>query len=161
MSITTAFPTSHKLELFSGDYHDFGAVASSPIGGDTFKLALIQLSLSSPQNTYGAASTNYSNITGNGDEPTDAASPQGYTAGGGTLTNVGATTSSTTAFVDFADLTFSAVNLSADGCMIYNSTNGNRAVYVGDFGGLKTASGGDFVVQFPTADASNAILRIA
>lgn len=160
MAITTAYPTSFKKEQFTGT-HNFGDVATSPIGGNTFKLALIQLSLSSPQTTYGASSTNYSDITGAADEPTDAASPQGYTTGGATLTNIGATTSGATAFVDFADVTFSSVDLSADGCMIYNSTQGNRAVYVGDFSGTKTASGGDFVIQFPTADSSNAILRLA
>lgn len=159
MAITTAMCTSFKKELLSADLHAFGDVASSPIGGDAFKLALI--TLASPEGTYGAASTNYSNITGNSEETTDTASPQGYTAGGGTLTNVGATTSSTTAYVDFADLTFTAVNLTAHGCMIYNSTNSNRAVSVHDFGSAKTASGGDFVIQFPTADASNAIIRLA
>lgn len=160
MAITTAYPTSFKKEQFQA-IHNFGDAASSPIGGNVFKLALIQLSLSSPQNTYDASSTNYSDITGNSDEPTDTNSPQGYTTGGGTLTNNGMTSSGTTAFVDFADLTFSSVNLSADGCMIYNSTQSNRAVYVGDFGETKTASGGDFQIQFPTADTSNAIIRLA
>ena len=161
MAITTAMCTSFKKELFSGDYHDFGDVATSPIGGDVFKIALIQLSLSSPQGTYGAANTNYSDITGAGDEPTDTSSPQGYSTGGGTLTNVGATTSSTTALVDFADITFTSVTLSCDGCMIYNSTNGNRAVSVHDFSGTKSPSNGDLTLQFPIADASNAILRLA
>lgn len=160
MAISTAMCTSFKKESWQG-LHDLGDTAASPIAGDTIKLALITLSLSSPHNTYGAASTNYSDITGNSDETVDAASPQGYSAGGGTLTNAGVTTTSTTAWVDFADLTFSSVNLSADGCMIYNTSNSNAAISTHDFGGLKTASGGDFTVQFPTADSSNAILRLA
>lgn len=153
--------TSFKKELLSSDLHAFGDVSTSPIGGDVFKLALIQLSLSSPQTDYDATSTNYSDITGAGDEPTDTSSPQGYTAGGGTLTNVGATTSSTTAYVDFADITFTTVTLNCDGCMIYNSTNGNRAVSVHDFSGTKSPSAGNLTIQFPTADASNAIIRLA
>lgn len=161
MAITTAMCTSFKKELLSGDYHDFGDVSTSPIGGDSFKLALILLSASSPQNDYDASSTNYSNITGNGDEAVDANSPISYSPGGGDLTNIGATTSGTTALVDFADLTFPSVDMSADGCMIYNSTNGNRACSVHDFSGTKTASGGDFVIQFPAADSANAILRLA
>lgn len=157
MALTTAFPTSCKSELFNGT-HNFGDAGTSPIGGNAFKLTLVK---ATPAGTYGAATTNYSDVTGNSDEATDTASPQGYTAGGGTLTNNGEASSGTTAYVDWADLTFSSVNLSADGCVIYNSTQGNRAVYVGDFGGTKTASGGDFTIQFPTADASNAILRLA
>jgi len=160
MAITSAIPTSFKEEVLEA-LHDFGDASASPIGGDSFKLALIQLSLSSPQDTYGAASTNYSDITGNSDEPTDAASPQGYSAGGGALTNNGVTTSGTTAFADWADLTFSSVDLSADGCMIYNTSNSNSAVEVHDFGGTKTASGGNFAITFPTADSSSAILRLA
>lgn len=153
--------TSFKKELLSSDLHALGDTATSPIGGDVFKLALIQLSLSSPQTTYGAASTNYSDITGAADEPTDTSSPMGYTAGGGTLTNIGVTTSGTTAYADFADLTFSTITLSCDGCMIYNSTNSNRAVSVHDFSGTKSPSAGNLVIQFPTADASNAIIRLA
>lgn len=157
MAITTAIPTSFKSELLRKK-HDFGNVASSPIGGDAFKLALIK---ATPAGTYGAASINYSDITGNSDEAADTSSPQGYFAGGGTLTNNGTTTSGTTAFADWADKTFTAVTLSADGCMIYNSTNSNTAVEIHNFGSTKTASGGDFQIIFPTADASNAILRLA
>jgi hypothetical protein len=150
--------TSFKEESWQ-DLHHLGDASASPIGGDTINLALI--TLASPEGTYGAASTNYSDITGNSEEATDSASPQGYTAGGGTLTNNGVTTSGTTAYADFADITFTAVNLTAHGCMLYNSTNGNRAISTHDFGGAQTASGGNFVIQFPTADASNAILRLA
>lgn len=160
MAITTAMCTSFKKELGLGT-HNLGNAAASPIGGHTWKLALIQLSLSSPQTTYGAASTNYSDITGAADEPTDTSSPQGYTAGGGTLTNLGGQTSGTTVFWDFSDLTFTTVTLSCDGCMIYNSSASNAAMSVHDFGGTKSPSAGNLTIQFPTADASNAIIRLA
>lgn len=148
MAATTAMATSFKSELMQA-LHNF--LLS---GGNTFKLALIKVGMAG---TYGAASTNYSNITGNSDE----ASGTGYSAGGGTLTRVDPTTSGTTAFTDFADLTFSTATISATAAMIYNSTSSNRAVSVHDFGGTKTSTAGDFTIQFPTADASNAILRIA
>lgn len=159
MSIANAMCTSFKLEL-AQDLHHLGVVANSPIGGDVIRLALI-INNASPLGVYGAASTNYSNITGNSEESADTASPQGYTAGGGTLTNIGGTSTGTTAFWDFADLTFTAVTLSADGCMLYNSTNGNRAISTHTFTTTQTASGGNFVIQFPTADSSTAILRLA
>jgi hypothetical protein len=82
-----------------------------------------------------------------------------YTAGGNTLTNNGVAVSSNVAFVDFADSTFSSVTLSATGALIYKGSS-NEAVLVLDFGGTKTATNGDFVVQFPTADSSNAIIRL-
>lgn len=159
MAITTAMCTSFKKEL-AMDLHHLGDASASPIGGDVIKLALIYIS-ASPNGTYGAASTNYSDITGNSEEAADTSSPMGYTAGGGTLTNNGGQTSGTTAFWDFANITFSSVTLNADGCMLYNSTNGNRAISVHDFSGTKTPSNGDFVIQFPTADSSSAILRLA
>ncbi len=161
MAITTAMCTSFKKESWN-DLHHLGDAAASPIGGDVIKLALIK---ASAPGTYGAATANYSEL--NDSSPieeavdTSGSSPLGYKQGGGTLTNNGVTTSGTTAFADFADLTFTAVNLSADGCLLYNSTNGNRAISTHDFGGTKTASGGNFVITFPTADASNAILRLA
>jgi hypothetical protein len=157
MAITTAMCTSFKKESWN-DLHHLGDTAASPIGGDVFKLALIYLQ-ASPLGTYGAATTNYSSISG--EEATDTSSPQGYTAGGGTLTNIGVTTSGTTAYADFADLTFTAVTLNCDGCIIYNSTNGNRAVSVHDFSGTKSPSNGDLTLQFPAATSSTAILRLA
>lgn len=159
MAITSAMCASFKLEL-AQDLHHLGVAANSPIGGDVIKLALINLS-ASPNGTYGSSSTNYSNITGNSEEAVDSASPQGYVAGGGTLVNNGGQISGAVAFWDFADLTFTSVNLSAHGCMLYNSTNGNRAIAVFDFGGAQTASGGNFQLTFPAADSSNAILRLA
>ena len=148
MAITTAMCTSFKQELMEA-LHDFNAS-----GGNTFKLGLFK---SSVAGTYGAATTNYSNVTGNSDENAGT----GYTAAGKTLTNVDPTTSSTTAYTDFDNQTWSSSTIDSDGAFIYNSTNGNRMVSVHDFGGVKSSSSGDFTIQFPTADASNAIIRIA
>lgn len=127
--------------------------------GDVFKIALIKVS---PAGTYGAASVNYSDITGN----TDEVSGTGYTAGGVALTNVTPTTSGTTAFTDFTpDPSWTSASFSTTGCMIYNSSQrgetANRAVSTHDFGGTQTVSSGTFTAVMPTADASNAILRIA
>jgi hypothetical protein len=89
-----------------------------------------------------------------------------YAAGGGTLTNVTPTTSGTTAFTDFADLTFTSATITARGALIYNTTTGagtgtTDSVIVLDFGSDKSSTAGDFQIVFPTADASNAIIRIA
>ena len=148
MAITTAMCTSFKQELLEA-LHDFNAS-----GGNAFKIGLFKNSVAG---TYGAATTNYSNVTGNSDE----ASGTNYSAGGQSLTNVDPTTSSTTAYTDFGNITWSTSTINADGAFIYNSTNANRMVSVHDFGGTKSSSAGDFTIQFPTADASNAIIRIA
>ena len=142
MAITQAMCTSFKVELLTGT-HDF-----TNSTGDTFKLALYTSSA-----TLDASTTAYST--------SNEASGTGYSAGGGTLTNVTPTSSGTTAFTDFADLTFSSATITARGCLIYNSTDSDKAVAVLDFGGDKTSTNGDFTIQFPTADASNAIIRIA
>ena len=84
-----------------------------------------------------------------------------YTAGGGSLTNVTPTTSGTTALTDFADISFTSATITARGALIYNSSESNKAVCVLDFGGDKTSTSGTFTIQFPAADASNAILRLA
>jgi len=144
MAITTAMCSSFKQELLGG-VHDLDT--------DTLKLALIK---ASPTGTYGAATTNYSDVTGNSDE----ASGTGYSAGGGTLDSPVITLSGTTAFVDFADEAFSNVTVSADGCIIYNSSQTNKAIAVFDFGGTVSATSGTLTVQFPTADASNAVIRL-
>ncbi len=144
MAITTAMCSSFKQELLGG-VHDLDT--------DTLKLALIK---ASPSGTYGAATTNYSDVTGNSDE----ASGTGYSAGGGTLDSPVITLSGTTAFVDFADEAFSNVTVSADGCIIYNSSQSNKAIAVFDFGGTVSATSGTLTVQFPTADASNAVIRL-
>jgi len=142
MAITQAMATSFKQELLTGT-HDF-----TNSTGDTFKIALFTSSA-----TLGAATTAYTTsneVTGTG-----------YTAGGNTLTNVTPSTSGTTAFTDFADTTWSSATITARGALIYNSTDSDKAVVVLDFGSDKTSTNGDFTIQFPTADASNAIIRIA
>ena len=138
--------TSFKQELLQGQ-HNFTN------GGSTFKLALFTSSAS-----LGAATTDYST--------SNEASGSGYTAGGAALTNVTPTTSGTTAFCDFNDLTFSSASITANGAMIYNTTTGGGSnttdsCIILAFGADKTATNGDFTIQFPTADASNAIIRIA
>jgi hypothetical protein len=139
--------TSFKQELLQAQ-HDFTAST-----GHTFKLALYDNNAS-----FTAATTDYT--------ATDEVSGTGYTAGGGTLTNVTPTTSGTTAFTDFDDLTFSSSTITARGALIYNTTAGGgsgttESVVVLDFGSDKSSSAGDFTIIFPTADASNAIIRIA
>jgi hypothetical protein len=146
MAITQAMCTSFKKELLEGK-HDFTN------GADAMKLALFTSSA-----TLSAATTDYST--------TNEASGTGYTAGGGALTNVTPTSSGTTAFTDFNDLTFSSSTITARGAMIYNTQTGGGssttdAVAILDFGADKTSTNGDFTIQFPTADASNAIIRIA
>jgi len=145
MAITTAMCNSFKQELLGG-VHDLDT--------DTLKVALIK---DSPTGTYGAATTNYSDITDNSDEATGT----NYTAGGQTLDSAVISLSGSTAFVDFADEVFSNLTISADGAIIYNSSQGNKAVAVFDFGGTVTSTSGDFTVVFPTADASNAVIRIS
>ncbi len=141
MAITQAMCTSFKKELLEG-IHDFRTT------GDNFKLALFTSSASLDATTTAFSTTN-------------EVSGTGYTSGGNTLTNVNPTSSGTTAFTDFADTTFSSATITAAGALIYNSSDGDRAVAVLDFGGDKTSTNGDFTIQFPTADASNAIIRIA
>ena len=135
--------TSFKVELLES-VHNFTTGT-----GDTYKLALYDNSAS-----FTAATTAYT--------ATNEVSGTGYSAGGGTLTNVTPTSSGTTAFIDFADLTFSTATITARGALIYNSSAaGNPAVCILDFGADKTSTAGDFTIVFPTADASNAIVRIA
>lgn len=145
MAITTAMCTSFKSELLGG-IHDLDT--------NSLKIALIK---ASPAGTYGAATTNYSDVTGNSDE----ASGTGYTAGGQVLDSVTISLDGTTAIVDIADEVFTSSTISADGCIIYNASASNAAICVIDFGGTKTSTNGDFTIAFPAADASNAIIRIA
>ena len=156
MAITQAVCTSFKQELLQG-VHNFtngagGGTTTTTGTGNAFKLALYTSSA-----TLDATTTAYT--------VTNEVSGTGYSAGGGALTNVTPTTSGTTALTDFADLTFSSATITARGALIYNSSTtagtANRAVLVLDFGGDKTSTAGDFTIQFPTADASNAIIRIA
>jgi len=139
--------TSFKQELLEGA-HNF-----KNSGGDTFKLAMYTNSAS-----FNAATTAYTT--------SNEVSGAGYTAGGGTLTRVDPSVSGTTALTDFADLTFSSATVTARGALIYNTTTGSGSgttdtVVVLDFGSDKTSTAGDFTIQFPAADASNAIIRIA
>tara|TARA_R100000353_G_scaffold81392_1_gene61251 strand:+ start:1296 stop:1733 length:438 start_codon:yes stop_codon:yes gene_type:complete len=145
MAITTAMCTSFKGELLGGT-HDLDT--------HTLKIALIK---ASPSGTYGAATTNYSDVTGNSDE----SSGTNYSAGGQNLDGATISTTGTTAIVDFTDEVFTNVTTSADGCIIYNSSASNKAICVIDFGGTVSATAGDLTIQFPTADASNAVIRIA
>ena len=123
----------------------------------TLTLSSLLSSKTSPSGTYGAATTNYSDVTGNSDE----SSGTNYTAGGQNLDGATISTTGTTAIVDFTDEVFTNVTTSADGCIIYNSSASNKAICVIDFGGTVSATAGDLTIQFPTADASNAVIRIA
>jgi len=144
MTISQAMTTSFKTELLTAT-HDFSAS-----GGDTFKLSLHDSTSPIGPLTTAYASSNIGEVSG-----------AGYTAGGSALTNVAPTSSGTTAFTDFVDLTFASSTITARGCLIYNSSKSNKAVCALDFGGDKTSTNGDFTIQFPTPDASNAIIRIA
>lgn len=136
--------TSFKVELMQA-VHNFTVST-----GNTFKLALYDNSAS-----FTAATTAYT-VTN------EVANSGTYAAGGGTLTNVTPTSSSTTAFTDFADLSFTSATITAYGALIYNDTAaGNPTVCVLDFGGAKTSTNGTFTIIFPTADSTNAIIRIA
>ena len=146
MAITSALCTSFKKELLERK-HDFNTTS-----GHTFKIALYTSSAS-----LDAATTNYTT--------SNEVVGTGYTAGGATLTNIDPTSSGTTAFIDFADATFASATITAAGALIYNTTTDGgssttNAVAVISFGD-KTSTNGDFVVQFPAADASNAIVRLA
>ena len=143
MAITQAMATSFKKELLEAK-HNF--LAS---GGNSFKLALYTSSA-----TMSAATTAYTT--------TNQATGTNYTAGGSALTNINPTSSGTTGFTDFADLTFGTATITARGCMIYNDTaTGDPTVAVFDFGGDKTSTAGSFTISFPTANASAAVIRIA
>ena len=140
--------TSFKQELLTGS-HNF-----TNSSGDAFKLALYDNNAS-----FTAATTDYTatNEVGNSGS---------YAAGGGALTNVTPTTSGTTAFTDFADLTFTSATITARGALIYNTTTGagtgtTDSIVVLDFGSDKSSTAGDFQSVFPTADATNALIRIA
>ena len=149
MAITQAMATSFKVEILTA-YHNFGTTATrAGTGADTFKIALYTSAA-----TLSATTTTYS--------ATNEVSGTGYTAGGNTLTiSQVPTSTSTTAWLDFADSTWSSATITANGALIYNSTQGNRAVAVLAFGGDKTSTAGDFTIIFPTADSTNAIIRIA
>ena len=143
MAITQAMATTFKKELLFGA-HDFDTST-----GDTIKMAMYTSSAS-----LGASTTAYTS--------SNETSGTGYTAKGAFLTSVTPTTSGTTALTDFNDLTFSTATITARGALIYTeAATSDPSVCVLDFGGDKTSTNGDFTIQFPAADASNAIIRIA
>ena len=147
MAITQAMCTSFKDQILEA-VHDFRSS-----GGDVFKLALY-----SSAATLDATTTAYTSSN-------EVANSGTYAAGGGSLTNISPTTSGTTAFADFDDISFTSATINARGALIYNSTPThtytNPSVVVLDFGGDKISTSGTFTIQFPTADASNAIIRIS
>ena len=143
MAITTAMCTTFKKELLEA-VHNF-----KNSGGSTFNLALYTSSAS-----LGAGTTAYTT--------SNETSGTGYTAKGAALTRIDPSNDGTNAITDFANLTFSSSSITANGALIFNdSASGDPAVCALAFGGDKTSSSGDFTIQFPTADASNAIIRIA
>lgn len=142
MAITQAMPSSYKTEIMTG-VHNHSATT-----GDVFKVALYTSAA-----TLGAATTAYTTV--------NEVVGTGYTAGGITLTNVTPVLSGTVAYTDFADVAWTNATFTARGALIYNSSKANRAVAVLDFGSDKVVSAGTFTLQFPTPDATNAIIRIA
>ena len=143
MAISQAMATSFKVEILGGDF-DFSSGT-----GETFKIALYTSSA-----TLGATTTAYAT--------TNEVVGTGYTAGGNTLTiSANPASTGTTAFLDFADTTWSTATITARGALIYKSGGTNPAIAVLDFGSDKTSTAGDFTIVFPAADASNAIIRIA
>ena len=145
MAITSAVCNSFKAEVLQA-LHNFTAST-----GNDFKIALYTSSA-----TLGAATTAYSATN---EITNDAGSA--YTAGGAALTSVTPALDSSTAVCDFANVSFSSASFTANGCLIYNDTNSDRAVCSIAFGGDKVVTNGTFTIEFPAADASNAILRIA
>ena len=145
MAITSAICNSFKQEILVGT-HNF--TASS---GNAFKLAMYTSSATLNKSTTAYASTNeISNTSGSA-----------YSAGGKTIVSVTPALSGDTACCDFADISFTSASFTANGCLIYNDTQADKAVCVVAFGSDKTVSSGTFTIQFPAADASNAIVRIA
>ena len=146
MAISTALCSSFKQELLQG-VHNFSS--------HTFKLALIKASESG---TYGAASTNYSNITGNSDEQGNTGT---YSAGCATLTGTTINLTNTTAHIDFNNPQFTSATIDANGCMIYNSSASNKAVCVISFGSTQSSDNGTFTITMPADGESTSIIRVA
>ena len=151
MAIAQAMCTSFKKELLEG-VHNF-----KNSGGDTFKLALFAEGSGGKSSTTATLGASTTALVTTGEVATSGS----YSTGGGTLTRVDPSTSGTTALTDFADLSFTTATITAMGALIYNSSDSNKAVAVLDFTSNKTSTAGTFTIQFPTADASNAIIRIA
>lgn len=151
MAISQAMVTSFKVEILDG-IHNFGVgVVRASTAADVFKLALYTSSATLDASTTAYTTSNEVSSSGTN-----------YTAGGLTLTISQVPTSTgTTAFLDFDDLTFPSATLTANGALIYNATQSNKAVAVLAFGGDKTSTAGNFTIQFPSATSTTAILRIA
>jgi hypothetical protein len=150
MAIEQALCSSFKKELLEG-VHNFTT------GGNAFKLALFAEGTGAKGSTTATLGATTTVLVTTGEVTTSGS----YSTGGGLLTKVSPTLSSTTGITDFADLSFTTATITAMGALIYNDTNGNKAVCVLDFISNKTSTSGTFTIQFPTADASNAIIRIA
>ena len=165
MTITSALPNSFKAELLGGE-HDFAA------GGNTFKLALFlaAASLDTTTTAYGAPTSANAVPTSTNEvsqsQTNGGASNTAYTAGGRTLTLSGVGTTTVTSFTSFADLSvansnaWTSATFTTAGCLIYNSSVSNKAVAVVSFGGNKTVSNGTFSIEFPTNNATSAIIRL-
>jgi hypothetical protein len=151
MAISQAMTTSFKVEILDG-VHNFGSgVIRASTAADVFKIALYTSSATLDATTTVYSSTNEVSNSGTN-----------YTTGGKTLTISQAPTyTSTTAWLDFDDITWDSATITANGALIYNETQGNKAVAVLAFGGDKTSTAGNFTIQFPAATSTTAILRIA
>lgn len=151
MAITQAMCTSFKTELLTGT-HNF-----TNSSGNTFKLALYAIGSGGKSSTTATLGATTTALVTTG----EVASSGSYATGGGSLTNVTPTSSGTTAFTDFSDLSFTTATITARGALIYNSSQSNKAVAVLDFGSNKSSTSGTFTIQFPTANSTSAIIRIA
>ena len=151
MPITQAMVTSFKVQILTAT-HNFGTAPTRATGAaDVFKIALYTSSASLDATTTAYTTSNEVSSSGTN-----------YTAGGKTLTISQAPTfTSTTAWLDFDDVTWDSATLTSNGALIYNETQGNKAVAVLAFGGDKTSTAGNFTIQFPAATSTTAILRIA
>ena len=152
MGITSSLVNSFKAELLKG-LHSFDTSGATP-AGSVFKIAL-----------YSNSTTIDTTTTAYGGPSNELAATGGYTSGGNTLTNTGVGTTTVTSFTDFSDTSWTSASFTARGCLIYNSSTitgltTNAAVCGITFGGDKTVSSGTFTIQFPTNDASDAIIRI-
>ncbi len=150
--ITTALVTSFKVELMTAT-HDFTNTT-----GDVFKMALFKAN-ASIVGTYGAGTTNYSDMTGNGDE---LGASGGYTTGGKVLGNTTPTSSGTTAYTTpNANAVWTAATFTTRGCLVYNSSKSNKAWFVYDFGADAPVVSGTLTVTMPTNNVTDALTRIA
>lgn len=146
MAITTSMATSFKVDLLDGTFSGFVAAQSPEV---------IYVALYTSSTTIDATTTAYGGPTN------EVAAAGGYSTGGKKLTPAAPTSSGTTAYADFTDVVWSASTITARGCGIYDTGNSNAWISGHDFGSDKSSSSGDFTIVFPTADSSNAIIRIA